>query len=365
MALIFMDSFDQHFTRNDLWRQKGFMFDPGQANQDSANGGFVSLTTDGTVPGGWNTIRTQTNTGSFSLGMNRNFPGAQTPQTVIVGLWFQIVTLGTVSTENIISLNDISSTGAGTNQIALFYNSSRQLTIARNGTTLATSTNTFTAGTWYHIELKTKIDPSVGTYEVRVNGSATNWIPAATGANTRASSNSSCNNVGISTYANTSVYAIKSVYVLDTTGSVANDFLGVCKITTLHPSGAGNYAQNIASTGSNFSATSKRVIDLDNSYVACGAVNNKDTYKFEDAPASGGSIFAVQHTVLARQDGAASRSFSPMARVSSTDYVSSTVWYPGSGYLYFVDPLTVNPNTNAQWTNTELAGAEFGYKVIS
>jgi len=54
-----------------------------------------------------------------------------------------------------------------------------------------------------------------------------------------------------------------------------------------------------------------------------------------------------------------------MQRSSATDYVSSTnIYLPGSMGQIQVDPISVNPATSVQFVESDISGAEFGYKVV-
>jgi hypothetical protein len=94
-------------------------------------------------------------------------------------------------------------------------------------------------GYWYFVEWRVTVDPAVGTTEVRVDGET--WL-TATGLNTRASANSSANQVALgagTTVGGSHTEEYDDLYVCDATGSVNNDFLGDVRVATLRPTGAG------------------------------------------------------------------------------------------------------------------------------
>src|SRR5581483_7253070 len=147
-----------------------------------------------------------------------------------------------------------------TEQLSLRLDSAGHLIVSRQGTTLATSTNTLTIATWYWIEFKATINNATGSFEVRVNGSATGWIPQQTNQNTRATGNNSANGFALGNAGNTPGFFFDDVVVAD-------DFVGQGQIVTLRPQAAGNYQQWTPNYGTNFGSVEDWVFDGDNSFV--------------------------------------------------------------------------------------------------
>jgi hypothetical protein len=75
-----------------------------------------------------------------------------------------------------------------------------------------------------------------------------------------------------------------------------------------------------------------------------------------------GSIFGVQVNMVARKDDAGGRTLRSLTRISSTDYegMSQNI---GTDYRDYRQIIEQNPNTSATWTESDINGAEFGYKV--
>lgn len=247
-----------------------------------------------------------------------------------------------------------------TEQVSLRLTSGGNLLVSRNGSTLATSVNTLSLRTWYHIEFKSTINNTTGTYEVRVNGTSVGWIPAATGQNTRSTANN---------YATTFVLGQAStdhrsddVYVLDTSGSVSADFIGAVKITTIFPSAAGNSAQWTGNYAANFANVNETAGDSDDTFNQSSTAAQIDLFGHDDIPT--GSVFGVQQTLMARQDAGAQRSLRPMTRIGSTNYNGTTVNTAGT-YQFLSEASSVSPATAVAWTSTEVNGAEFGYELVS
>lgn len=250
---------------------------------------------------------------------------------------------------------------AGSEQISLRRNSSGNVLVSRAGTTLATSSNLLSLNTWYHFEIRSTIHNTTGAYEVRVNGSSTGWIPSATSQNTRGTgSNNSAN--GVRLWAQDGIWYCDDFYVLDTTGSVSNDFVGPQKIITLYPNAVGNYSQWTGNYASNFVNVNETTGDSDTTFNQSSTVNQIDSFVYDDIPS--GTVSGIQHVLLARQDAGTQRAIAPLQRSSGTDYVGTAVNLPGS-HLYILESKTLNPATSAQWSASEVNSAEFGYKLTT
>jgi hypothetical protein len=252
-------------------------------------------------------------------------------------------------------------TESGVAQLDVRTDTSGHLVVTRNGTTLATSTNVMSLNTWYHIEFKATIHNTTGAYEVRVNGSSTGWIAPATGANTRTSSNNFFTGIQLGV-AGSDIKRYDDFYLLDTSGSVANDFVGPQKITTIYPNAAGNYAQWTGNYAANFANVNESNGDSDSTVNQSSTANQIDTFAFDDVPS--GTVTAIQHAIMARQDAGAARTFCPLQRSGTTDYEGTTFTLAGS-HIFYLDPKSTNPDTSAAWTVSGLNAAEFGYKLKS
>lgn len=355
MALLFCDSMEHYFyepgasVTNTVYERK-YNRNINAYNDFADATSQPSYETD--IVGGW-CIRAGINTNSRIHYKAINAGTA----TGIVGFWFKsTVTLGTGNI--LMRLMDGTS-----EQVSIRGDGLGHITFTRNGTVLATSTNTISANTWYHCEFKCKIDPSTGTYEVKINGSSVNWIAAATGVNTRATANSSWNGIGFGT-SNSGQQYFKSIVVADSSGSYANDFMGITKVSCLRAQKAGNYAQ-WSSMGLSRRDNVGDLLGDPLAFNFSDTVNNLDTFVFDDVPYSG-TIYGIQHVFFGATGGAKARGIKAMQRSSGTDYASSTeLFLPGSFNTYLMDPISVDPSTSVAFTETTVNAAEFGYKLTT
>ena len=364
MALRFIEGFD-HYSQHT----------PGSPGVTQTGESFFKKwtgtfgTTTWATPAMWNALSIDAYNARQSPGQGlsvghtvikpyKSLPGAVTDTLVFgVAMLFNLVS-GAPASVFMGFLDNVSE------QVSLRMDASGHLLFSRNGTTLATSTNVFSPGVWYYIEMKVKVHNTTGTYEVRVNGTATGWIPAATGANTRATTLNQITGIFLGSPITNNFTLIDDLYVLDTTGSANNDFLGPQMVATLRPSAPGTSTMFIPNFGKNFSNVNDIVPDNDGTFNASVTASDVDTFAFVDAPLAAGVIAGIQRVIYAKQDSGAQRVLAPVQRDGGGNHVGASVNLSTS-YLYFFDCLDVDPNTGAAYTIANLNAAEFGYKLIS
>lgn len=349
MALVFADGFDHYLAADILAKWTGWISGTSMANSLRISPDYAR------PPGGMGIVFGDN---GVNRGIYKTFP--TTHASFVSG--FAFYAGATPLAMPLWAVFDSASgVPASTPQLALRGDGAGHLTIVRGTTVIATSTNVFSLNTWYFIEIKATIHNTTGAYEVRVNGSSTGWLPAATGQNTRGqSANNFVDIVALGTN-QVATHRFDDFYFLSA-GAPNNDFLGPQKIVTLFPAGAGNYAQWSGNYASNYTNANELAGDSDNTFNQSATANQIDSFVFDDVPT--GTIAAVQHTLLVRQDAGAARTVAPLQRSGGTDYVGSTLAVAGS-YQYLTDPRDTDPATAAAYTAANVNAAEFGYKLIS
>lgn len=352
MALVFADGFDHYLGADILKKWTGFVTGTTISAANTLIGPDYTR-----PPGGMGLFCVD---GNANRGWYKNFPNTYT--TFVCGM--HVYFTSTASTGPFLTFFDSSSGVPGsTKQIGLRLDGAGHIQVGRGSnaaTILATSTNVLATNTWYHIEFKCTINNTTGVIEVRVNGSSTGWIPSTSGQNTRGqSSNNVIDTVALETGGG-NLY--RDDFYFLSSSSPNNDFLGPQKIITAFPAGAGNYAQWTGNYATNFANVQELGADSDSSFNQTSGAGNRDSYAFDDLPA--GTIAAIQHTILARQDAGAARTIKAMQRSGSTDY-DGTAQALGGGYLFYMDPKDVDPATSAAFTVSNFNAAEFGVKLES
>ena len=243
-----------------------------------------------------------------------------------------------------------------------------QLTLAgflqatRNGTVLGTTSVALVVGVHEHVEMKVLINDSTGTVQIWRNGSALLGPSGLSSQDTRNGGNATCDNVrwGIVT----SAIAEPSTVIDISDLHIANDHVGDKRVLYLTPNGAGNYT-DFAFTGgaSNYESVDDAAQDGDTSYVSSATVTDQDSYTLANLSA-GPAIFAAAPVFCSKKTDAGTRSFKPLLRISSTDYLGTEV-SPGTTYGYSIDPQLVSPATATAFTISEINAMELGEEITA
>lgn len=236
------------------------------------------------------------------------------------------------------------------------------LTVTRNGTVLGTSAAALVANRWTYVELKVVINPSTGTYELRVDGAN---VVSGTGANTRATGSSTWDGLRLGDTAFTGSFTkdYDDIYFLDGSGSFNNDFLGDVRVDAYVTTANGNTSGSTPSTGTN------RALNVDDAapngdtdYNTLAASGDKDTLVLTDlSPAGVGTVLGFQVLIYAAKTDAGAGSVCPVIRSGGTDY-DGTATALSTTYGYARVPYDTNPATGVRMTESEFNAAELGYK---
>lgn len=242
------------------------------------------------------------------------------------------------------------------------------LQITRNGTVLGTTAFALSLGVFCYVEFKVLISDTVGTAEVKVDGSSK---LALTSQDTKSTANATANQIylgdplGVS---NSCSVDFDDLYVCDAAGSTNNTYLGDSRVDACLPSGNGNSS---GLTGSDGNSTDNYLLvddpsapDDDTTYVEHATVSTKDTYAITDITHTPSSIFGVQICANAKKDDAGTRSIATVTRSGGTDTDGATQAL-STAYLFYREIVEQDPNTSAAWLKAALNSAEFGIKVAA
>jgi len=252
-----------------------------------------------------------------------------------------------------------------TAQINVVINTDGTLAVRRGATVICgptTAPNIVAPNSFYHIGVKTKIDPSAGTVDLYLNS---NNVASATGVNTRNTANTSWNGVwyGGSSTGTVSGFKMDDIYVCDGTGPAPyNAFLGDCSATIVYQTADGNYlVWTPTPSGAHWSTLDEATPNDDTDYIEGVTTGDKDSWQF--TLPSGRTILAVSDEQYIKQTAAGTRTSKEFFRSGGVDYEFATADSPTTSYLSFPHIRTTNPATGLPW----VAGAtvEFGIKVQS
>jgi hypothetical protein len=410
MSLLFVDSFDHYFNVLDKYD-----IILGLGSQISIQSAIVRNGSAALKIFGGN------------IGLQKNI-SAQT--TLIAGFAFQL-TGSPVASAPIISFLD-----GNTSQIGLLITSTGNFQFFRGGglaagysALLGSQTSyALSFSTWHYLEVKVTIDGSAGVAELKVDG---NYIIQLSGQNTKATSNASASALVLGVIFNNGTEQVEyydDLYLLNTSGSVNNTYLGDVKIQASFPTGNGtlnNYTQNAASwvastvmftdqqiidsngnlqrvtnftgddkTGSspptwstgalgstttdnhvtwtliqkaplsNYNFINEPLPDDNQSYLSDATVSDQDRYTF--GAVSGASVFGVAVNMRAQKDDSATRSIRSVTK-SSTTVADNGTDFPlaENAYTPYQGFFEVDPNTTTAWTISGVNAAEFGIKTTA
>ena len=231
--------------------------------------------------------------------------------------------------------------------------------IRRGGAVLETISVPITASSWYHVEIKITVDNSTGAYEVRVDGID---VASDTNVDTQSGSVSDVNFVEINGGSQATYFEFDNFYIMDSTGSANNDFVGRQAVTRIYPDGAGNTTDFTPSTGSNYeNVDDDPASDSDTTYNESSTSDEKDTYTYDDVTGLG-TIAGIQINTVAKCTTEEQFGLHNVTRSGGSDYDSSEQGVPFQ-YSTIMDIREVDPDTSSAWTMTGINNAEYGVKV--
>jgi hypothetical protein len=246
-----------------------------------------------------------------------------------------------------------------------------RVTKNNNATLVSYASSPVLFNMWNHIEWKVKIDGSVGTVDIRLNGVS---ILSLTGQNTKQSANAYASTVrlGSITAVPGGTWDWDDIIIYD--GQIndpqgnpdIHDFIGDCGLTWLLPNGDGTTTQFSRDSGTNnYLRVNEATPDGDTSYVADATVGHLDTYAMANLPGTIATVKSIAVVNYARKDDVGTRTFAPELRTNSANFDGVTQSL-GTSYAYYMSNWGQNPSgTPANWTPTDVNNLEAGQKTIA
>jgi len=255
---------------------------------------------------------------------------------------------------------------SGTGQCGVGLDSSLKFVVYRHlSTLLDTSILGLSTSTWNYIEVKVTISDSIslGDFQIKVNGST--WLNLAATTDTKNTANNTINSLQIGGNSSAGNLYIDDLYILNTSGSKNNTFLGDVKVKTLYPNGNGNVSQFDGSDGNqvdNYLLVDEAQDDSDTTYIESDVVSELDQFTFEDLGETPDTIYGVGARLVAKKTNSGTRDGRASCRRLSTNYEGDT-FNPSTDYEAHDYIWEDDPSTTSAWTGTGLNAAEFGIKV--
>jgi len=237
------------------------------------------------------------------------------------------------------------------------------------GTLLGTtSVGVFNKEAWFHLEVYTLIDDTVGEVEVRIN---TETVLDLVNVDTRNGQLSSFDLVGVigtndagSNPIQYEYWRLDDFYYLDTAGTVNNTWKGNvrAKMQMAIADGATN---DWAIGGSAPAATNWESVintDTDDTKFVLGDPTELDLYDI-DPNLNSPLVHALQVRGAHMMNDATQRAITHQVRVDGVNYPFDEEHYLFQSWAYHRSIMELNPDTGVGWTGTEVNGVEIGQEV--
>jgi hypothetical protein len=240
-------------------------------------------------------------------------------------------------------------------------NSNGALTINRGANILYTgSAGDIVVGTWYYLELKHNVSVSAGTVVLKKDGVT---VTTLTSQNTRPSSNLWVDNFRLTGLGSNSYnYSVDDMYILNTSGSINNDFLGKQKVTLLRPSADSGTQQWTPNSGStHYDRVGEIKSDSDTTYLEDSTSGHADLFDVDNPNLD--SISAIQVCGIFRSTDTGTNLVNLTCKSGATTSDGTSVNAGGPTYASKMRILETDPNTSSQWLNSGLTNAKFGIKL--
>ena len=230
-------------------------------------------------------------------------------------------------------------------------------------TTVVAGTLTATTLTWYLVELHVKIADSGGVLELKVDGIA----DASFTGDTKPGTATTVDNLQWLRLNQTDV--IDDLALNDTTGGADNSWCGDGHIILLTPNADGDKSEWTGSDGNqvnNYALADEIPANGDTDYVESSTLDQTDLYNLTASGLSGVTIKRVWAEARARDTVAAGGLLALVLKTNSTEYAGSDLSLLTTYTKQLLGTVhTVNPNTSAAWTVSELDALQAGPKARS
>lgn len=230
------------------------------------------------------------------------------------------------------------------------------------GTSLGSASTIFSIdGTTYsYIEIGAVIDGSAGSVVVKKNGATVLTISSA---NTKNTGNANVAKVQFWTNSNSFQLMATHMYLCDDTGgSPWNTYLGDVRVQTLLPTADATVQFSHTGLGSNHANAANSPPVPASDYNSDTVVGHQDTFDMATISSGLTTVFGLNVKVLYQKADAGARLVQNVL-VSSSTTATGTATAPGVTPTSIATMFETDPNTSAQWTQTNANAATPGYKI--
>lgn len=287
----------------------------------------------------------------------RSITPALSPSSLIVGFAFK----GAVSRQFFSLIeSDFVTDDYG---FSLWTSGDGNIIVKFNGTTLDTTTG-IDATDWVYIEFKAVMDDTVGEYDLHVDGVS---VLSDTSLDTVVTTPGSLlwAEFGNQTDNNLQCF-YDDHYAVELSTSPNNDFLGPRMVEAIVAESDGDQTDFTPSTGTDhFAMVQDNPCDDDATYVESPLVGGEiELFQFSDLAFLSADINGLLLTITGRADADFANLTSDVKSGGTvyngfgTNFNSFSGYKDSQGFLW-----ETNPDTTAQWTDTEVNAAQFGLET--
>lgn len=242
--------------------------------------------------------------------------------------------------------------------VNLQMNADGTISIYQDTTLIGTTANALSINTWYYVEMQVYTDQvTSGSIELRVNEAV--WYQNLA-CDTQSGSNNYHSAFRIGVCDIPTLY--DDAYLLDSSGSTNNDFLGIRKVSAIRPNAAGDDTDWTPDAGNNYDRVNEVELDEDASYVETGTATDKDLYNY-DPTVNIASIDGIQ-IITEVKATSGSMELQNLTKSGSTEDAQSCGTIISTDYGTCSSLRELNPDTANPWTPAEIDAAQFGIKAI-
>jgi hypothetical protein len=295
-------------------------------------------------------------TNSSSYYLHKQFPVSYSE--LFVSCAFAVVLAGTLPA------NVVRFCSGTTAQVSIRVNMDGSISACRgteSGTVLGTSAPGLVVSNVYaHYQMRVVFSTTGGIIQVRLNGSP-NYVLDLSGQNT---TGPNANAVRFTSALSTDSW-YDDLVINDTSGTVANSWLGDVRVDTYFPNANGDLSQMVGSDGN--STNNYQLVGVAApvaaNYTQSATVGAEDLYGITDMVHTPSAILGVLATAAAKKDDAGARTVKLRARSGSANAESESDIVLGTSRQRITSLFEVDPATGAPWTKAGLNAAQFGFKI--
>lgn len=279
-------------------------------------------------------------------------PALTTDDTLIIGLGLKTSAVANVE---LFAFYDGSTKG-----VNLYLNNTGELSVRRGSTVLGTTSGlSWTLDTWYWVELKVVCHDTTGSYDLKI---AESTVLSATGVDTKEGTNNYHDRIRFSSTTASRIY-LDDLYLLDSSGSSNNDFLGNSKVSTIRPNGddTANWATSTPSAN-HYENVDEQILDDDTSYVEDSTTNTTDLYDYENL-SDVDSIYGIQINTDCRETDATTYALKSVVSSNGIQDDGTGENVGSISYKTLRRIVEEDPDTNTAWSVSGVNAALFGIKV--